>query len=1015
VNRGAPTGVRVAIRIRPLVAREAGQRQGVRSGNGKVTVLGLDRQERCFMVDHVLDSRLPERSTGSQFVRSMEESCYRDGSQEAVYQALGAELVRKAAEGYNTCMLAYGHTGSGKTYTMMGSEFTTDVTDELSFGGATSTASEALRAPKGAGTPRTPVREKEKVSVQTPLERGPLDDAFNMEVTAGSGLIPRTLEAIFATLREEPDTVCIASFYELHNERVRDLLAPMLPKEAPAWQDGGSGGQPRQNVRPQSKTTVHFHPRFGAFVAGVEEVPCEDVDEVLRLVSFGSQVRTTAATMLNECSSRSHAIFSLRLERSQSSNSIMLVDLAGREQERLSMCRTERFKELTLINRSLFHLARCVRELAASQVEKTGMGGKEGSQWHHFRNSKLTMVLGHALAGNSHTAVVGTISPAQSAFEDSLATLRFCESVKQVRTKPALPVSQREAVVIELQDEVRRLELELLRARSGRAIVERQLGEAQAMMEHYRSSWEQALEMSGHAVLEKLRDEVPCSWDPPQFPGVVPFAANLSGNWTPKSPSEESLEVPRGMAGSRCASPALPSFWPMTEAGTGGPPFFAEDERGGSGSAEADGDTSSAPSPGSQLRHLSMQSPPVPMALVEVRTKASEHSACASPSHSLLPSPRSPQLEKRSPVSNMSDDSARRPSSVSQILVQNSPLRDQAAPVVEQVEPPSLPSTPRVQTRQVVTMPNPSVLFCAGAAPVPAVGSCRMFRPSVLYNVPAPPARLVATPQQAPAVTLGAVPAVPLVPSVPPSTSAPHGHANPPTEDLMRVCEQSLAEAERSNDWRKQELAVTLRHLRSQLLDLNAKPSVANPNASARHLSLSPGAQHRVVRTAVEKTPRSRGSVTARTLSPAPATTPSTPLVQMRVPVSATSPQTPRMQSPVQLASGVSQPCRTSTFLSDVQVRTDWHSRPVSTMRCEAVPSVIAPAWAAGATPCMTAPSTRTRECLASVGLQTSQAPELPSWLGQQNVAVQNADARKDGGVHGFKGNSPWLSPQTEV
>ncbi|CAE7884695.1 unc-104, partial [Symbiodinium sp. KB8] len=63
---------------------------------------------------------------------------------------------------------------------------------------------------------------------------------------------------------------------------------------------------------------------------------------------------------------------------------------------------------------------------------------------------------------------------------DSLATLRFCESVKQVRTKPALPVSHREDVVMELQDEVRRLELELLRARSGRAIVERQLGEAQA-------------------------------------------------------------------------------------------------------------------------------------------------------------------------------------------------------------------------------------------------------------------------------------------------------------------------------------------------------------------------------------------------------------------------------------------------------------------------------------------------------------------------------------------------------
>ncbi|CAE7242720.1 Kif28p [Symbiodinium sp. CCMP2592] len=284
---------------------------------------------------------------------------------------------------------------------------------------------------------------------------GPTDSSFDMDVGFGSGLVPRTLEAIFHALSEEPDTVCVASFYEIHNERIRDLLAPATPKEAPAWQDGGSGGQPR-NGRVHGKTTVHFHPRFGAFVAGVEEVPCDDVQEALRLVSFGLQVRTTAATMLNDRSSRSHAIFSLRMERSTSSNSIMLVDLAGREQERLSMCRTERFKELTLINRSLFHLAHCVRELAASQVgagtaNSAQQHGKDSAQWHHFRNSKLTMVLGHALAGNSHTAVVGTISPAQISFEDSLATLRFCESVKQVRTKPALPVSHREDVVMELQ------------------------------------------------------------------------------------------------------------------------------------------------------------------------------------------------------------------------------------------------------------------------------------------------------------------------------------------------------------------------------------------------------------------------------------------------------------------------------------------------------------------------------------------------------------------------------------
>lgn len=944
------------------------------------------------MVDHVLDSRpsSAQRSTGSQALRSSiggEENP--DGSQEAVYEALGAELVRKALEGYNTCMLAYGHTGSSKTYTMMGSEFTRDLgPEELSPVHCPSDAKTA----KSAGTPRTPMREKvEKLHV-TPLEKGPLDNAFNMEVSAGSGLIPRTLEAIFSAVRhEEPGTVCIASFYELHNERVRDLLAPMLPKEAPAWQDGGSGGQPRQNTRAQSKTTVHFHPRFGAFVAGVEEVVCEDVEEVLRLVSFGSQVRTTAATMLNEYSSRSHAIFSLRMERSQSSNSVMLVDLAGREQERLSMCRTERFKELTLINRSLFHLARCVRELAASQVEKTGMGGKESSQWHHFRNSKLTMVLGHALAGNSQTAVVGTISPAQSAFEDSLATLRFCESVKQVRTKPALPVSQREAVVIELQEEVRRLEVELLRARSGRAIVERQLGEAQAMMEHYRTSWEQALEMSGHAVLERIRHQVPCSWDPPQLPGVVPFAGSLSGTWSPKSASQASLEV---TAGSRSTSPALPSFWPMAEAGTGGPPFF-EDERG-SGSADLEETSSAPPSPGSKTHPLARETPPLPMSLVEAQMKpASEQSASAC--NSLVPSPRAPQLERRSPMSNR--------------ILGQSP-RDRAS---EATEPPSLPSTPRVQTRHVVTMPsNPGFVVSSSpvCGPVPSqMGSCRTFRPSVVYNVPAPPARLVATPASTP---------VPTAPAAPPAAPASPEPPSAPTDELMRACEQSLAEAERSIDWRKQELAVTLRHLRSQLLDLNAKPARPS-NASARHLSLSPGAQSRSHRTEPEARPR--GSFTARTMSPTPAQTPSTPLVQIVAvpPVSAASPTT-GIQSPHHLASG-SPNTPSTAFWSDLQARTDWHARPVSsTVRREAVSAVIAPAWAAAAPPCMTAPSARTMECLASVGLQTPapapravQAPELPGWIGRTMAPVAAVQVpRADGGVPRLSGLSPWLLPQTE-
>eukprot|EP00913_Durusdinium_trenchii_P002074 g1916.t1 len=239
----------------------------------------------------------------------------------------------------------------------------------------------------------------------------------------------------------------------------------------------------------------------------------------------------------------------------------------------------------------------------------------------------------------------------------------------------------------------------------------------------------QALEMSGHAVLERIRHQVPCSWDPPQLPGVVPFAGSLSGLCN----GQGRRFLVAKIAGSRSTSPALPSFWPMAEAGTGGPPFF-EDERG-SGSADLEETSSAPPSPGSKTHPLARETPPLPMSLVEAQMKpASEQSASAC--NSLVPSPRAPQLERR--------------------------------------------------TRHVVTMPsNPGFVVSSSpvCGPVPSqMGSCRTFRPSVVYNVPAPPARLVATPASTP---------VPTAPAAPPAAPASPEPPSAPTDELMRACEQS--------------------------------------------------------------------------------------------------------------------------------------------------------------------------------------------------------------------------------
>jgi len=536
-------GLRIGVRVRPLLPREAGQREGVRVRDRRVTLCDDRGQEKTFGADAVLDSRWPSAST--------EASAAPPATQNCVFEALGAELVRHALAGYHSCLLAYGHTGSGKTYTVLGEEWSS------------------------GATPSSPGRG----IVSLPSGNEPLG--------AGVGLLPRALEGVFNALSQDSSTACIASFYEIHNERIRDLIAP-----APARESFG-GSVSSQSRRP----TVHFHPRFGSFVSDITEVRCETLSDAVRLVMIGTNNRTTAPTALNERSSRSHAIFMLRIERASTGNCLMIADLAGREQERLTQCRSERFIELTRINRSLFHLSRCVRALAQGQQSSqstpapcnnssaTGGGGASSStsganpQSHHFRNSKLTMVLGHALSGNSHTAVVGTISPARNAYEDSLATLRFCESMKAVRIRPHLPRMKREDVVHELQDEVRRLEQELARACSGRTLVERQLAEAQAMIDHYRYSCQEVLNRSNQEIV-RLREEAtqakticmttPCPGSPvsPRRPPVPPLAL-----MTVRSPplATTSFDGRVGVSNIMPATPT-PTNRRLGEGGTGGFP-----------------------------------------------------------------------------------------------------------------------------------------------------------------------------------------------------------------------------------------------------------------------------------------------------------------------------------------------------------------------------------------------------------------------------------------------------------
>jgi len=139
--------------------------------------------------------------------------------------------------------------------------------------------------------------------------------------------------------------------------------------------------------------------------------------------------RTVASTLMNERSSRSHSVFTLRISGSNvhsgesCEGSLNLVDLAGSERLNSSGAGNDkdRLKETQNINRSLSALADVIAAL--------GEKGEKADKHIPYRNSKLTYLLQNSLSGNSKTLMVLNLSPLGTHLGESLCSLRFATKV----------------------------------------------------------------------------------------------------------------------------------------------------------------------------------------------------------------------------------------------------------------------------------------------------------------------------------------------------------------------------------------------------------------------------------------------------------------------------------------------------------------------------------------------------------------------------------------------------------
>lgn len=385
--------IKVAVRVRPFLRREyESQAQCVVSMNGTTTTLLTSPPTKPFQFDF------------SYWSVDQDDQNY--ASQDVVVQDLATPLVDNALKGYNSCIFAYGQTGTGKSFSIM-------------------------------GFPQTP------------------------------GIVPMVIEELFrqkdifekkdkTNPRSEELRIWV-SFVELYNERLRDLLHPSLEV---------------QDLKAVENSDM------GVFIPGLTEAPCKELADVHKLMDFGTKKRVTASTNMNATSSRSHAIFGIRVQRLSGlrpaegkrddrkvvTSRLSLIDLAGSERvgrtgNADSIMRRERYA----INQSLAALGVVVKESLKLQEKTMRKNAKpvKLKDIAPFHVSKLTLLLREALVGNSKSYMLTTISPASRDIYDTLSTLRFASNVRKLRTFPKHNASKKDDVLGSLQAETKRLRKEL--------------------------------------------------------------------------------------------------------------------------------------------------------------------------------------------------------------------------------------------------------------------------------------------------------------------------------------------------------------------------------------------------------------------------------------------------------------------------------------------------------------------------------------------------------------------------
>ncbi|XP_009980216.1 PREDICTED: kinesin-like protein KIF20A [Tauraco erythrolophus] len=367
-------------------------------------------------------------------------------TQSEFFEGSMKEIVRAYVNGVNGLVFTYGVTNAGKTFTIQGTskDFgilprSLDVifnhirgrhylkmkfkpylsNDVKKLEDAQVKQEEAIKTAILASLKEDTESISNTVTNMCDVESASSDStskSLSSDSPAENNFVP--LDVYRTNLHQRTQASVWVSFCEIYNEYVYDLLNILSTSKA----------QKRRVLR------ICEDQGGNSYIKDLKWINVHSTEEACKILKIGNKNRSFACTRMNEQSSRSHSIFSVRLLKLTDEHQpcvlgvseLSFCDLAGSERCNKTQAFGDRLKEAGNINNSLHILGKCIAALKQNQNPKMK------PSYIPFRESKLTRLFQPFFCGKGKACMIVNVNQHASTYDETLHVMKFSAIAKQV-------------------------------------------------------------------------------------------------------------------------------------------------------------------------------------------------------------------------------------------------------------------------------------------------------------------------------------------------------------------------------------------------------------------------------------------------------------------------------------------------------------------------------------------------------------------------------------------------------